>query len=262
MTTPPRANASCAATALPDAIRYVLLGAAGLITDDGQAGTPGFLQVGAECACEMYGLPAGLAPAVCRRAALWLPAPAATSPSTLPTPSSTAPSTSCRATRPSGRPGSWSTPPAARAPPPPDPARRDKREKKKTVMTQAISITVREGASLHGRDLSFLEAISELRGGRQITVVPVDVAAGGGDPRGEPVFGFDVTVYPARTSAGRDVPPKVNWGSTGSAPAGDAALAAESLTLASRLAMYAGLGETTPAPDAAVRPGWRATLTP
>jgi hypothetical protein len=74
MTTPPRtpAPASRPATALPDAIRYVLLGAAGLITDDGDAGTPGLLQAGAECACSMHGLPASLAPVIYRRAALCL----------------------------------------------------------------------------------------------------------------------------------------------------------------------------------------------
>jgi hypothetical protein len=70
------------------------------------------------------------------------------------------------------------------------------------------------------------------------------------DPRGEPVFGFDVTVYPARTSGLGDQPPKVNWGSTGSVPAADTALFAETLTLASRLAMYASLGETRAAPGA------------
>jgi hypothetical protein len=58
--------------ALPDAIRYVLLGTAGLIADDGQPAAAGLLEAGAECACAMYGLPASLAPAVYRGAALWL----------------------------------------------------------------------------------------------------------------------------------------------------------------------------------------------
>jgi hypothetical protein len=120
-------------------------------------------------------------------------------------------------------------------------------------MTHAISITIREGASQYGRDLSFPQAISELRDGEVVTVVPVDAGAAGADPRGEPVFGFDVTVYPARTSGYADEPPKVNWGSKGSVPAAAAALAAETLTLASRLAMYAGLGAATPAPEAAPR---------
>jgi hypothetical protein len=121
-------------------------------------------------------------------------------------------------------------------------------------MTRAISITIREGASPCGRDLSFPQAISDLRRGRQVTVVPVDPGAAGADPRGEPVLGFDVTVYPARTSGCADEPPKVNWGSKGSVPAADAALAAETITLASRLALCAGPGETTPAPDPAARP--------
>lgn len=62
------------------------------------------------------------------------------------------------------------------------------------------SITIRDGASPYGRDLSFPQAIGQLRDGEQVTVVPVDTSAAEPDPRGEPVFGFDVTVYPARTS--------------------------------------------------------------
>ncbi len=118
-----------------------------------------------------------------------------------------------------------------------------------------VRITIRDGASPYGPDISLPQAIQRLRDGEQVTVVPVDTSAAGGDPRGEPVFGFDVTVYPARTSPYRDEPPKVNWGSKGAVPAADAALFAETLTLASRLALYAGLGETTPAtPDQAARP--------
>ena len=77
MTTPPPPAAPAPrpawpATALPDAIRYVLLGAASLIIYDGDTGTPGLLQAGAECACGMYGLPASAAPVIYRRAALCL----------------------------------------------------------------------------------------------------------------------------------------------------------------------------------------------
>jgi hypothetical protein len=118
-----------------------------------------------------------------------------------------------------------------------------------------VSITIRDGASPYGPDISLPQGIQRLRDGEQVTVVPVDTSAAESDPRGEPVFGFDVTVYPARTSPCRDEPPKVNWGSKGAVPAADAALFAETLTLASRLATYAGLGETTPAtPDQAARP--------
>ena len=118
-----------------------------------------------------------------------------------------------------------------------------------------ISITIRDGASPYGPDISLPQAIQRLRDGEQVTVVPVDTSAADGDPRGEPVFGFDVTVYPARTSPYRDEPPKVNWGSKGAVPAADAAQFAETLTLASRLALYADLGEATPAtPDQAARP--------
>lgn len=66
MTTPPPAPA------LPDAIRYVLLGTAALITYDGETGTAGLLQGGAEAACATHGLPASLVPAVYRHAALYL----------------------------------------------------------------------------------------------------------------------------------------------------------------------------------------------
>ena len=119
----------------------------------------------------------------------------------------------------------------------------------------AISITIRDGASPYGPDISLPQAIQRLRDGEQVTVVPVDTSAAERDPRGEPVFGFDVNVYPARTSPYRDEPPKVNWGSKGAVPAADAALAAETLTLASRLALYAGNGETPPATqDEGARP--------
>ena len=139
------------------------------------------------------------------------------------------------------------THPASRPTTPADPAA--------ATPAGTISITIREGASPYGPDLSFPQAIGQLRDGEQVTIVPVDTSAAEGDPRGEPVFGFDVTVYPARTSPYRDEPPKVNWGSKGAVPAADAALLAEALTLASRLAMYAGLGEATPAtPNQAARP--------
>jgi hypothetical protein len=77
MTTPPRPPAPAPrparpATALPGAITYVLLGAAALITDDGDTGTPALLHAGAGCACAMHGLPASLAPVIYRRAALCL----------------------------------------------------------------------------------------------------------------------------------------------------------------------------------------------
>jgi hypothetical protein len=75
MTTAPRSPhpaRAWPAAALTDAIHYVLLGAAALIIYDGDAGTAGLLEAGAECACAVHGLPGSLAPVVCRRAALWL----------------------------------------------------------------------------------------------------------------------------------------------------------------------------------------------
>ena len=71
-TPPPAAPAPRPAPALPDAISYVLLGTAALITYDGETGTAGLLQGGAEAACATHGLPASLVPAVYRRAALYL----------------------------------------------------------------------------------------------------------------------------------------------------------------------------------------------
>jgi hypothetical protein len=174
MTTPPRPAAPAArpATALPDAITYVLLGAAALITDDRDTGTPGLPQAGADCACAMHGLPASLAPGIYRRAALCL-------------------------ARASGY------------------------------------------QPLDTADPVIDRALDELPGyppERQARLLTYAARRAGTSPR-------------------RDEPPKVNWGSKGSVPAADAALFAETLTLASRLAMYAGLGQATAAtPDEAARP--------
>jgi hypothetical protein len=109
------------------------------------------------------------------------------------------------------------------------------------------SITIRDGASPYGRDLSFPQAIGQLRDGEQVTVVPSTPAPPSGTPAASPCSAStSPCTQPARAPTGTSRP-KVNWGSKGAVPAANAALFAETLTLASRLAMYAGLGEATAA---------------
>jgi len=115
-------------------------------------------------------------------------------------------------------------------------------------------IMIRDGGP-HGPDLSLPAAIARLCDGEQVTVTPVDASTPDGDPRGEPRPGFDITVYPARTAYTRLEPPKVNWAGIGSRPAADAALFAETLTLASQLATYASLGQPTAGQAAAIGEG-------
>ena len=68
-----------------------------------------------------------------------------------------------------------------------------------------------------------------------------DPAPPGGDPRGNPRHGFDITVRPA---LGRqpESPPEVSWEARTFETPDSAALFAEALTLASQLADFAGLG--------------------
>lgn len=115
-------------------------------------------------------------------------------------------------------------------------------------------IMIRDGGP-YGPDLSLPAAIARLCGGEQVTVTPVDASTPGGDPRGEPRRGFDVTVYPARTAYTRREPPKANWAGIGSRPAAAAALFAETLTLASELAAYASLGQPAAGQAAAIGAG-------
>ena len=115
-------------------------------------------------------------------------------------------------------------------------------------------IMIRDGGP-YGPDLSLPAAIARLCDGEQVTVTPVDASTPGGDPRGEPRQGFDITVYPARTAYTRLEPPKVNWAGIGSRPAADAALFAGTLTLASQLATYASLGQATTGQAAAIGEG-------
>ena len=72
-------------------------------------------------------------------------------------------------------------------------------------------IMIRDGGP-YGPDLSLPAAIARLCDGEQVTVTPVDASTPGGDPRGEPRHGFDITVYPARTAYTRQEPPEGQLG--------------------------------------------------
>jgi hypothetical protein len=117
-------------------------------------------------------------------------------------------------------------------------------------------ITFRDGGP-YGPDLDLPAAIARLCDGQPVTVTPIEPGTPDGGPRGEPRPGFDITVYPARTAFQRLQPPTVNWAGIGSRPAADAALYAQTLTLASQLATYASLSPANPAP-ADVTPAWAA----
>jgi hypothetical protein len=117
-------------------------------------------------------------------------------------------------------------------------------------------IMIRDGGP-YGSGLSLSAAIARLCDGEQVTVTPVDASTPDGDPRGEPRPGFGITVYPARTAYTQQEPPKANWAGIGSRPAADAALFAETLTLASQLATYASLGQAILGNAAAIGEGGR-----
>ena len=93
----------------------------------------------------------------------------------------------------------------------------------------------------YGDDLTVPEAIARLCDGGQVTVTVTDPAPPGGDPRGNPRHGFDITVRPA---LGRqpELPPEISWEARTFETPDSAALFAEALTLASQLADLAGLG--------------------
>jgi hypothetical protein len=93
----------------------------------------------------------------------------------------------------------------------------------------------------YGDDLTMPEAIARLCDGGQVTVTVTDPAPPGGDPRGNPRHGFDVTVRPA-LGGQPELPPEVSWEARTFEAPGSAALFAEALALASQLAEFAGLG--------------------
>ena len=93
----------------------------------------------------------------------------------------------------------------------------------------------------YGEDLTETEAIARLCGGGQVTVTLTDPAPPGGDPRGDPRFGFDITVRPALGSQ-PGLLPEISWEPRTCETADRAALFAGALALASQLARLAGLG--------------------
>jgi hypothetical protein len=93
----------------------------------------------------------------------------------------------------------------------------------------------------YGDDLTVPEAITRLCGGGQVTVTVTDPAPPGGDPRGNPRHGFDITVRPA-LGGQPELPPEISWEARAFETPDNAALFAEALTLASQLAGLAGLG--------------------
>lgn len=95
---------------------------------------------------------------------------------------------------------------------------------------------------IYGDDLTVPEAIARLCGGGPVTVTLTDPTPPGGDPRGNPRHGFEITVRPAGTTDEPE-PPRVNWGALGSRSADDAAWFADALMLASYLAAWASPGQ-------------------
>jgi hypothetical protein len=91
----------------------------------------------------------------------------------------------------------------------------------------------------YGDDLTVPEATARLRDGGPVTVTVTDPAPPGGDPRGNPRHGFDVTVQPA-LGGQPDLPPEISWEARTFETPTRAALFAEALILASQLAACAG----------------------
>jgi hypothetical protein len=91
---------------------------------------------------------------------------------------------------------------------------------------------------IYGDDLTIPQAIARLCGGGPVTVTLTDPAPPGGDPRGNPRHGFEITICPDEPE-----PPRVSWSALGSRPAEDAAWYADVLMLASDLATWASTGQ-------------------
>ena len=93
----------------------------------------------------------------------------------------------------------------------------------------------------YGDDLTVPEAIARLCGGGQVTVTVTDPAPPGGDPRGNPRHGYDISIRPA---LGRqpELPPEISWEARTFETPDSAALFAEALALASQLADLVSLG--------------------
>jgi hypothetical protein len=87
----------------------------------------------------------------------------------------------------------------------------------------------------YGDGLTVAEAIARLRGGGPVTVTVTDPAPPGGDPRGDPRHGFDITISPAGGTSPRGQP-EIAWDGTASCDPAGTALFAEALALAGQLA--------------------------
>ncbi|HEY1822103.1 MAG TPA: hypothetical protein VGG83_19435 [Trebonia sp.] len=105
----------------------------------------------------------------------------------------------------------------------------------------------------YGDDLTVPEATARLCDGGQVTVTVTDPAPPGGDPRGNPRHGHDVTVRPA-PGGQPELPPEISWEARTFETPDRAVLFAEALTLASQLAGLVGLagGEAVPGQAAAI----------
>ena len=97
----------------------------------------------------------------------------------------------------------------------------------------------------YGDDLTVPEAITRLCVGGPVTVTVTDPAPPGGDPRGDPRHGFDITISPADGTSQPGQPPEITWGGTASPDRAGAALFAEALAQASQLAGCTGPGGKT-----------------
>ena len=105
----------------------------------------------------------------------------------------------------------------------------------------------------YGDDLTMPEAIARLCGGGPVTVTVAGPAPSGGDPRGTPRHGCDITITPPGGPCQPGQPPQLAWAGNPSAGPGDTALFAEALALASQLASLAALGgQAVPGQAAAI----------
>ena len=105
----------------------------------------------------------------------------------------------------------------------------------------------------YGDDITVPQAIARLCDGGQVTVAVTDPAPRGGDPRGNPRHGFDITVRPA-LGGQPELRPEISCEARTFETPDNAALFAEALALATRLAGLVGLGggQAVPGQAAAV----------
>ena len=107
----------------------------------------------------------------------------------------------------------------------------------------------------YGGDLTVPEALARLCDGYPVTVTVTDPAPPGGDPRGIPRHGYDITLSPGGGTFQPGQPPSIAWGGTASPHPAGAPLFADALTLASQLAGWTELGGGQEAPSRAAAIG-------